>query len=103
MRWVPEAVASDVERRRRLGDARMIIHFELVGSDGGDFLVHVECGRVRGSKGRPAEPDLHVRLDVETWRELNRGTLTAPEAVVRRRLRLRGNLLLAIKLHHILG
>ena len=31
------------------------------------------------------------------------GSLSAPEAMVRRRLRLRGDLLLAIKLHFILG
>ena len=44
-----------------------------------------------------------TRFDVETWRELNRGALSAPEAVIRRRLKLRGDLLLAIKLHFILG
>jgi putative sterol carrier protein len=54
-------------------------------------------------EGPPERSDLHVRLDVGTWRELNRGSLSAPEAMLRRRVKLRGDLLLAIKLHFILG
>jgi putative sterol carrier protein len=42
-------------------------------------------------------------VDVETWRALNRGELSAPEALLRRRLRISGNLVLALKLHLILG
>jgi len=102
-RWVPGAVAEDAERRRKLGDARATIHFELLGEQGGDYALELVAGEVRGAEGRPESPDLHVRLDVGTWRELNRGTLSAPEAMVRRRVHLRGDLLLAIKLHFILG
>ncbi|HKJ25490.1 MAG TPA: SCP2 sterol-binding domain-containing protein [Myxococcota bacterium] len=102
-RWVPEAVASDAERRRKLGDAHATIHFELLGEGGGDWAVQLAGGEVRGVEGRPARSDLHVRLDVPTWRELNRGGLSAPEAMLRRRVKLRGDLLLAIKLHFILG
>jgi len=102
-RWVPEAVAEDAERRRRLGDASATIHFELLGDGGGHWVVELDAGAVRGAEGAPERSDLHVRLDVATWRELNRGSLGAPEAMLRRRVRLQGDLLLAIKLHFILG
>jgi putative sterol carrier protein len=102
-RWVPEAVAHDDERRRRLGDTQATIHFELRGEEGGDWVVQLVAGEVRGVEHRPTRSDRHVTLDVSTWRELNRGSLSAPEAVLRRRLKLRGDLLLAIKLHLILG
>jgi putative sterol carrier protein len=102
-RWVPEAVARDAQRRARLGDTDAAIHFELEGPGGGDWTVAVVGGEVRGAEGIPTRADLHVRLDVPTWRALNRGELSAPEAMVRRRVRLRGDLLLAIKLHFILG
>jgi putative sterol carrier protein len=102
-RWVPETVARDHARRGKLGDARATIHFELLGEGGGDYAVELVAGEVRGVAGRPERSDLHVRLDVPTWRELNRGALSAPEAMLRRRVKLRGDLLLAIKLHFILG
>jgi len=40
---------------------------------------------------------------VQTWRALNRGEISAPEALLRRRLKISGNLVLALKLHLILG
>jgi putative sterol carrier protein len=103
LRWVPTAVASDPARRERLGAKPVRIEFELEGQGGGRFGVHLEDGGVSGSVGPLDEADLRVRTDVETWRALNRGDLTAPEAFLRRRVHLKGNLLLAVKLHVILG
>ena len=40
---------------------------------------------------------------VDTWRALNRGELSAPEALLRRKVHLAGDMLLALKLHLILG
>ena len=101
--WVPTAVATDERRRRKLGDTEATIVFELEGSEGGLFSVRVSGGEVRGQAGGEASPDLRVALDVATWRELNRGTLAAPEALLRRRLRLQGDFVLGLKLHVILG
>jgi putative sterol carrier protein len=102
-RWAPEQAAVDEERRRRLGDTEATIEFEITGEGGGVYSVRVERGEVRGSNGPAQHADLRVRVDLATWRELNAGTLSAPEAVLRRRLHFHGNWLLAIKLHLILG
>ncbi len=102
-RWVPEAVSSDAQRRARLGDAPLHLEFELAGEGGGFFAVHIVAGRVVGAAGRLEEADLRVRLGMDTWRALNRGELSGPEAFLRRRVHLQGNLLLAVKLHLILG
>jgi len=102
-RWVPAAVAEDPERRARLGERPLLLEFELEGEGGGFFAVHIADGAVRGSVGPASAADLRVRVDVATWRSLNRGELSGPEAFLRRRVHLRGNLLLAVKLHLILG
>jgi putative sterol carrier protein len=102
-RWVPAAVAADPERRARLGGRPLALEFELEGAGGGLFGLHVADGTVWGTAGAVEGADLRVRLDVETWRQLNRGQISAPEAFLRRRVHLRGNLILAVKLHLILG
>jgi len=102
-RWIVDSVAEDATRRERLGDTEAVITFVLAGPDGGTFSIFVTHGVVRGEPGRPFDPDLEVSVDLETWRALNRGELSAPEALLRRRIRLKGDLLLAIKLHLILG
>lgn len=103
VRWVPAAIASDPARRERLGARPLVIEFELEGQGGGCFGVHLADGAVSGSVGPLGDADLRVRTDVATWRALNRGELSAPEAFLRRRVHLKGNLLLAVKLHLILG
>jgi putative sterol carrier protein len=102
-KWVPSAVSGDESRRRRLGETDAVIEFELTGPDGGFFLIEIAGGIVSGREGRAEKPDLAVRLDVETWRALNRGELAAPTALLQRRVHLSGSLILALKLHLILG
>ena len=102
-RWVPELVRTDEQRRRKLGDTTARIVFDFVDAEHGAYTIHIDGGEVRGVEGPVDGPDLTVRVDVETWRSLNRGELSAPEAALRRRVKLTGDLILALKLHVILG
>jgi putative sterol carrier protein len=102
-RWVPEMVARDQERQRKLGRTRARIVFAFEEPGHGAFTIHVDCGEVRGAAGRVRDPDLEIQIGIETWRSLNRGDISAPEAALRRRLKLTGDTLLALKLHLILG
>ena len=101
--WVPEHVAADAKRRESLASTDAVLEFALEGDGGGAFTLCIAEGKVEGRVGAAAAPDLRVLLDVATWRELNRGSLSAPEAFLRRRVRLEGNVALAVKLHLILG
>ena len=102
-RWVPSSVSDDPDRRRRLADTEATLVFELTGEGGGVFTLHLEDGGVRGAPGEAGQADLRIRLDLDTWKGLNAGDLTAPEAFLRRRVHLEGNLALAVKLHLIIG
>lgn len=101
--WIPGVVAGDAERRARLGVTAAVLEFVLEGEGGGIFHLSLREGFVEGRSGAPERADLRVRLDITTWRELNSGALSAPEAFLRRRVRLEGNLVLALKLHFIIG
>ena len=102
-RWLPEAIANDPARRARLGEAPIDLEFTLEGEGGGVYTVLIRDGVMYGSVGPLEEAQLCVRTDVATWRQLNRGEMSAPEAFLRRRVHLHGKLLLAVKLHLILG
>ena len=110
--WIPGAVASDAERRRRLGDTDATIVFDLAAAEGldgqspdpgGAFTVRIVRGVVTGTVGASDTADLHVRVDVETWRGLNAGAISAPQALLKRKVRLHGDFVLGLKLHLILG
>lgn len=103
LRWVPEAVERDPDRRQKLANTEATVVFDLSGPDGGVYTVRIENGSVEGREGAAEDPDLHVHVDVATWRKLNAGETSAPEAVLRRQLRFEGSFLLGLKLHLILG
>ncbi len=103
LRWVPDAVAQDAGRRAKLRETTATIEFSLSGAGGGVFALRIEQGYVRGQVGPGLNPDLRVELDVSSWRSLNSGALSAPEALLRRQLRFTGDVLLGLKLHLILG
>lgn len=102
-RWIPDSVAGDHDRRAKLGETRARIVFELEGPDGGPFTLDIESGVVAGREGDHGDAHLRVRVDMVTWRKLNAGELTAPEALLKRRLKLSGDFLLGLKLHLILS
>ena len=58
---------------------------------------------MRGTEGPVENPDLRVLIDVDTWRKLNSGDISAPEALLKRKVKLHGDFLLGLKLHLILG
>jgi hypothetical protein len=103
LEWLPAVVRSDPERRARLAATAATLAFELVGEGGGHFHLRVEAGEVQGFLGIAPAADLSVRVDVASWRALNAGTLSAPEALLRQRVQLAGDLTLAVKLHVIIG
>ena len=102
-RWLPGVVSADAERRERLGGTAATLVFDVQGEGGGVYHLRIEDGRVAGFAGEPEAPDLRVRVDLESWRALNAGTLSAPLAFLQRRVHLSGNLMLAVKLHLIIG
>lgn len=101
--WVPNAVATDETRRSRLDSTNAKVVFELSGEQGGTYTVEIADGVVRGAEGPVDNPDLKVEIDIDTWRQLNRGDISAPEALLKRRVKLHGDFLLGLKLHLILG
>jgi putative sterol carrier protein len=103
--WLPREVEQDPDRRARLGDteARLVFVLTEAGAEAGIFTIHVAGGKLQGQAGGHGQPDLELRLDAETWRALNRGDVSAPEALLTRRVHLSGDLVLALKLHVILG
>jgi putative sterol carrier protein len=102
-RWVPEMVALDQRRQKKLGNTQARIVFAFHERGYGAYTIYVDAGVVRGEAGRVGAPDLEIQIGIDTWRSLNRGEMSAPEAALRRRLKLTGNAVLALKLHLILG
>ena len=104
--WVPRSVDGDPVRQSKLGDSDAVLVFHLddpAGEHGGAYTLYIEEGRVRGEVADVPRADLRIHVTLETWRALNAGELSAPEAFMKKLIRLQGDLRLAVKLHLIIG
>ncbi len=104
--WVPRSVEADPVRQNKLGDADVVLVFHIddpAGELGGAYTLHIEEGHVRGESSDVPQADLRIHLTLATWRALNARELSAPDAFMKKLVRLQGDLRLAVKLHLIIG
>jgi putative sterol carrier protein len=99
--WAPDAVRHDPDRRKKLENLDARIQFELAGS--GSYWLRIGEGDVQGGEGHIEAPDLVLLTDLETWRALNAGEIKAPTAVMKGKLKFRGSMYLALRIHFIIG
>ena len=88
-------------RRERAGDLRAGYAFELEGDGGGDFTVRVADGALTVEAGSSADVDVTVRAKAADWIAIVEGRLDPQLAYLTKRLRVSGNLQLALRLREV--
>ena len=79
-------------RRDRADGLRAVYRIDLAGDGGGTWFVQVADGRCEVTREpNGAEPDVRIKSDAETWVELAKGNRSRMGAVLRRRLRVKGD------------
>jgi putative sterol carrier protein len=98
-----ELFASLPERFRseRAGDLRATYLFELEGDGGGTWTVRVADGALSVDEGTAPEPDVTVRAKAEDWLAIVDGRMDPQLAYLTKRLRVTGNLQLALRLREV--
>jgi pimeloyl-ACP methyl ester carboxylesterase/putative sterol carrier protein len=97
----PEAVRQRVftlPRRFRAENANGLVAEWELRIGGRSYVVSVRDHGCTVREGTAFEPDVVIAATPDTWFAMDEGTLTGPEAFLDRRLTLRGNLDLALRL-----
>ena len=98
-----ELFASLPERFRseRAGDLRAIYGFELEGEGGGSWTVRVADGALAVEDGSATDADVTVRAQAADWMSIVEGRMDPQLAYLTKRLRVSGNLQLALRLREV--
>ncbi|MCD5415288.1 MAG: SCP2 sterol-binding domain-containing protein [Clostridiales bacterium] len=94
---------EDVSPSILKGVEAVVYQFELTGEDGGIFHIEVEGGKALLNEAAHDEPDVTVIIACTDFGSLLKGELDAASAFMSGRLKVKGDLSLAIKLQNILG
>jgi putative sterol carrier protein len=88
-------------RGERAGELRATYAFELSGDGGGSWTVHVADGALRVTDGADADTDVTVRASAADWMSIVEGRMDPQLAYLTKRLKVAGNIELALRLREI--
>jgi putative sterol carrier protein len=80
-----------------------VYQFSLSGDEGGDFYVQVADGKGQVKEGVAEEPDVTVSMTDQVFKALAAGKMSATSAFFAGKIKLKGDMSLAMKLQSFLG
>jgi putative sterol carrier protein len=104
----PEDVFENRLRRleaepQRIAGLSAKYRFEILGDSGGTWTLDIADSRAQLARGGHGEPDIKMYVSVADFVAMANGELEGQEAFMTGKLRIRGNVTLAMRLQEILG
>ena len=104
LKWLPEQnEAADPAQKAKVKDINAVIQVVLTGEGGGEYYMELASGDFKTAKGKADSPNLTITQAVEDWREINAGRLNPQMAFMSGKIKISGDMSLAMKLGSIMG
>ncbi len=84
-------------------DLNATIQFDLDGDNGGLYWVQIDEGKVDSGTGQAENPEMTMKALADDWAALVAGELNPMQAFMSGRLKIQGNMNLAMKLQALIG
>ncbi len=95
---MPENVDSS-----KVEDVNATIQFDLSGDNGGFFWLKLNGGQIESGQGALDSPNMTLKASADDWAAVVNGELNAMQAFMSGKLKIQGNMGLAMKLQSLLG
>lgn len=103
LKWLPEQAGSNPDQIAKIKDMNAVIQFVLTGDGGGDYVLELADGNITTKKEKSDSAKLTVTMAIPDWREINAGRLNPQMAFMSGKLKISGDMSLAMKLGTIMG
>lgn len=99
---IMEAIKSKYDSSKMKG-VTAVYQFELTGDGGGNFYINVKDGEAEFGDGQAENPNITVTMALDDFKELLAGNLNATTAFMTGKIKIKGDISLAMKLQALLG
>lgn len=86
----------------RMGSLRAVIQFEITGPDPGNYFITVGEGAAKVTEGKALSPDVTLTMASDDFLDLVEGRLDAMVAFMGGKLKISGDMMLAMQLQNFL-
>lgn len=87
----------------KIGNLNAVFQFELTGDDGGVFHARVADGKAEIVEAAHDNPNVTIIISFEDFKQLVEGKLNATSAFMAGKLKIKGDMALAMKLQTLIG
>ncbi len=95
-----KAVGADPAKSKGVN---AVFQFELSGDDGGTFYLNVADGSVEVTEGPHDNPNVTILMSAEDYTSMMEGKLNSTSAFMAGKLKIKGDMSLAMKLQAVVG
>ncbi len=93
MHRMPRAFLPD-----RANGVDAVVQYNLTGAEGGDWIITIQNGECTVAEGVASNPNMTLSADAQDYKDIITGKLNAMNAFMQGKVRLAGDLNLAMKL-----
>lgn len=87
----------------KIGNLNAVFQFELTGDNGGTFHAVVADGKAEIVEAPSDNPNVTIIMDIEDFKKMMAGELNATSAFMSGKLKIKGDMSLAMKLQSLIG
>ncbi len=84
-------------------DVNATIQFDLSGENGGLYWLRVENGQTQSGQGQAEKPNLTLKAAADDWMAVSKGELNPMQAFMSGKLKIQGDMGLAMKLQSLIS
>ncbi len=102
LEWLPEQIKANPQDAEKAKALNAVVQFVITGEGGGNFIINFSPDGIETKEGSDPNAKMTMTIDSKDWKELTLGRLNPQMAFMSGKLKIKGDMSIAMKLGQFL-